>query len=188
MKMSMCQRVVAAFALMGALASPAFAQKPQPAPLPDPTGKNVPILEEAGDHSIDVSGAYMFIYDLTGKDDLPKGFLSAVAVHAGPNFGFVGQVKGTYKNGGSIYDYLGGMRIMANGDRATLFVEVTSGLSHASGATGTGNAWVIQPSAGLDWFGEGAAGIRLQAGMVLNRNAGVFDKQLLLSAGLVFRK
>jgi hypothetical protein len=88
---------------------------------------------------------------ISGSRYTPLGFQASVAGNMG-RFGIEGDFGGQYKDGGSIYQYMGGPRVTHSLEKASVFAHALFGGSRASGGSGSGsiNGFTMAYGGGVD--------------------------------------
>jgi hypothetical protein len=98
----------------------------------------------------------------SGLRTTPVGWQASVAGHLTPRFSLVGDFGGQYKDGGHVYQYLGGVRITERMERASVFGHALFGASRSGGDNVISeNAFTMAYGGGVDVNATDRFGIRV---------------------------
>ena len=93
----------------------------------------------------------------SGLRTTPVGWQASVAGNVTPMFSLVGDFAGQYKDGGSVYQYLGGGRVTERMEKASVFGHALFGVSRSGGT----NAFTMAYGGGVDVNATDRVGIRV---------------------------
>lgn len=148
----------------------------------------------------DIAVSYSFLHDSDLATNFGVGWVFSGARHLNPVFSIVGEAGGNYKTMQvlgtdvdlSVHSFLGGVRLRnENSSKAVPFAQVLSGVSRASasvlGASAAGNAFTIQPGAGVDIQLRERMSLRAQGDFRILRSDGENSNEFRVAVGLAFR-
>jgi hypothetical protein len=91
----------------------------------------------------------------------PLGWQAAISGRMTDRFSFVGDFAGQYKNGVDLMEYLGGVRMTHNLEKASVFGHALFGGSRASSPIGSSSAFTMGYGGGIDVNATNKVGIRV---------------------------
>jgi len=154
-----------------------------------------PVSLWAQDAKADVFGGFSWL-SLGGDSSLtapnrynPMGWQASVAGHMNNKFSIVGDVGGQYKDGGKIYEFVGGPRMTHRLDKASVFAHAMFGGNHVSAGTFSSNGFSMAYGGGVDVTAGEKMAIRvIQFDWAPAHNDGVWQKNIIrMGFGVVYK-